>query len=286
MKKIVCLVFLLIVLYSTLFAFSYQRISLEEFYTLPQAKSYIYEENRRMKFEIYSTKKDTLITMKEKNTYFLKTKSLKFELQQIEVETISLNTMFLYRITCKVPYLQDNLFKESKVTLFITNAKYSIEFEIGSLSILNPKDYELLSIDRFYGSYAYINKTLELVGLNITFNNSYKKISEISIGKMVYGDLKHCIKNKHFPNEIDIISLIPNYEVEKIEEKESLSMDTNTYFIPMSYSNLETVTQGFITFVLDDKKYYMDTFDFIVNSLDFDLYKGKMKKGDLKYATN
>ena len=53
MKKLLIVIYVLAVSFGALIFIGYRRTSEEFYYYLPQAKSYVYKEDRKMNFEIY-----------------------------------------------------------------------------------------------------------------------------------------------------------------------------------------------------------------------------------------
>ncbi len=262
-----------------------QREIEEDFYVLPQNKSYVYEEGRRMSFEIYSKRKDTLICYPENNQYILLMNDLQYTLNNVSIEIIQQKNINLCILSCDVIKPVDEEFYEEKVELEIRNTKYKVKFFVGSLSILSPVGYtKLLGVDTFYASYAYVDSVLELVGLNITFSNKYSKLAYARIGRGILGNLAETKMNTLLENEIEILTVVPKYDIKTISEWDPIDLEGRTCFIPMAYDNLYPTRQGYIVFHLDNELYYLDTFGFIANEFEFEDYKALMKKGDIQYA--
>ena len=84
---------------------------------------------------------------------------------------------------------------------------------------------------------------------------------------------------------MNIISSIPSYNAISRINNENVAMSSNIMFIPISYTyKLYMLKEGYITFKIDDKAYYLDTFSFIANELDMNQYKTLLKEGE--YASN
>ena len=256
----------------------------EEFYTIKESKSYVIDDEREMVFNIYSTTKESYITFVEKNTYSLILDDLELELNNIRIKEYSLNDMTLIKIYARVPNITESEISYPNSTLLIENQNYSLSLDLGDISFLNSKYYSLISFQDLYGSYSYINSTLQLVGLNITLTNKYEYIQQIRIGGYSYGTLSKAQKDTKYENEVDIKTIVPSYNVNKIEESYLLSMMSKTYFIPISHKLNNMLKGGYIILKIDNQYCYIDTFDFMVNDLDSIMYKDKMIKGDISYA--
>lgn len=285
MKKAVCLILILLCGGLVLLVyFSGKRAEEEEFYILPQHKSYVYEEGRRMSFEVYSSIADSLLRYPDKNQYLLKTENMTYTLEETAVEVYPQGRHYLIVISCDVPKPPQQELYEPAVKLEIINSKYTVTLFTGSLSILNPEGIRLLGTDTLYASYSYVDGMLELVGLNITFSGSYSRLSAVQIGGAVFGCLREIRKDMRLENETEIRKVIPSYNIEGTEEAASVELLGQTYFIPMVYSVLYPVRQGYIKLCLDDRLYYLDTFSFIVNAFEPDDYRSFIAKGEIYYA--
>lgn len=284
MKKVGIIIGVLFIsVFGILCFWNEKRRNIEEFYVLPQAKSFVYYEDGKMSFEFYMNQKDSIVCYKEQNQYSLKAEEFTFSLTNVDIEIVRQKEMNLVILTSDILNIPNEEMYFSSVILEIKNRNYTLELPIGSLSILNPKGYTLLNIDDFYGSYSYLNQSLELVGINITFHDRKKKINQVRIGQSLYGDLENAEANWKLENEIDISTILPLYNPFKIKLNTELSLESNTYFIPFCYKELLFVYEGYVCFIIDDEKYYLDTFRFIVNELKYEDYKIKMKKGKVVY---
>lgn len=288
MKKIYGLMFIVLLASAiVLVALSSIRRVEERLYILPQAKSYICKEGERLSFEIYSNRRDSILFYPEQNTYQLVSNSAVYTLKEVHVEKLLQKEMTLFIITAALPPIPEDTLYLDEGILRIENSVFTGIFEFGSLSILKPEGYALLGVDDFYASYAYIDGVLQLVGLNITFSKIYQTISALKVGSSTRADLTLAQKDMKCPNEVEILQIVPNYQIE-IEEREipPLLAESRTYFFPMVYDKLLVIRQGFITAQLDGIWYYIDTFTFIVNELDYAEYQPALKRGGLEYAVS
>lgn len=285
MKKIGCVLFTLIVILASIVYLGYERGNNDEYYVLPQAKSYVNEPNRKMSFEIYSNNDNSLIKYPDKNIYTIKFNDSFYTLNNVSIDVVKQADMYVYIIESDVINPACELLSKDNSILEITNSKYRMSFNIGNLAILTPQHYKLLSIDDLYGSYSYVNGSLELVGVNINFTKNHTILQNINVGGYAIGDLTNTI-NYFQANEINIIELIPSYNILKINKVSNLELNDTSYFIPVNYPKLLSITQGFILFEIDNESYYLDTFSFIVNKLDYKDYNNKLKPIEVIYDKN
>ena len=285
MKKIIIVLFPLIIALSLIIYLGCERGSIEEYYALPQAKSYVNASGRKMTFEIYSNNDKSLIKYPNKNIYTIKFNDSFYTLNNVNVDILKQDEMYVYVIESDVIDTACELLSNDNTILEITNSKYKMSFNIGNLSILTPQNYKLLSIDDLYGSYSYVNGSLELVGININFSNKHTTLQNINIGGYAIGDLANTLDYLQ-ANEINILELIPSYNILKINKLDNLKLNDTSYFIPINYPRLLSITQGFILFEIDNESYYLDTFSFIVNKLEYKDYKNKLKVIEVVYDKN
>lgn len=250
---------------------------------IPENKSYVIDTDRKMTFNIYSNNRNSLITYTKINTYELVLDDVSATLVDVEIDEYKIPGAYLIKIICPIPEVTHTELFCDNAKLIIKNPTYSVELKIGSMSFLSANKYELLSYNDLYGSYSYINGVLELVGINITFTNDYNFLTNVRIGGYVYANLSKASKNTLCENEIDIKKIIPSYATNKYSEDYVLGIQSKTYFIPMGYKIFNKVKTGYIIFLLDDKYYYIDTFEFMVNDLDYYEYKDKLEEGVIIY---
>lgn len=285
MKKLLIVIYVLAVSFGALIFIGYRRTSEEFYYYLPQAKSYVYKEDRKMNFEIYSNSDDSIIRYVENNEYRIKSNDETYILTNVSVDMVKQENIYLYIIEADVLNLPYELFEFIDAQLEISNSKFILKFKIDFLSILNPNTIELISINDLFGSYSYVNGSLELVGLNIKFGDNYRKLDRISVGNYTVSNLTFVL-DYMLDNEINILDSIPNYNIINNENNGSLIISDSSFFIPLNYPKLLNITEGYILFEIDEKLYYFDTFSFIVNDLLYFDYKDKMKLVEIKYDNN
>ncbi len=250
----------------------------EAYHTILENKSYIYKENRKMVFNIYSDTKETLIENSNDNKYVLNLKSFNFELDNVSVKKYEIPNSTLLKIEADIPYINKSIASDS-AKLIIHTMKNTVTLRLGSISILNPTEYNLLSIGRLYGSYCKVDGYKQLVGINIKFNKDIT-ISELKIGEYAYGNLKQ-MTNENYDNEINILDVIPNYNIYMVEKTSNINVAAGTYFIPINYLTLNLIREGYITLKINNEDYYLDCFTFMSNDLSYDDYKDIMKDGEI-----
>lgn len=254
----------------------------DDYYTILENKSYVMKENRRITFTIYSKKSESLITYESENKYYLLLDNMTYNLEDVIINKYDLDDLYLYKIEAKLPNLAESI--SSSLYLKIVNPKFSLTLNYGTISLLNPKGYELISLDDLYGSYTVINGIKRICGINITLTNKYQILDELMIGKYTKGYLSKTIYDEKLPYEINIYEYIDAYKYNSIEKNYRISLKSNTLFIPLTSKNDYITKEGYITFLLDKKKYYLDTFSFMVGDLDLKTYENLLTKGEISYV--
>ena len=259
--------------------YSSNKKTTEGYHTMQESKSYVYEEGRRMSFTVYSETYNTLIRDTKNNSYILRLGPLSYELENVEVERYKLDDLCLIKIYADIPFSSKTISSDS-ARLQIITVKYTLDLKIGSLSILNPSEYELLGVDTLYGSYSIVDGLKILVGINIKFSKEYIKMRDFKVGEYTYGNLAQSFESNNLPNEININDYITSYNPYRVERSEGIDVNNYTYFIPLNYITLGVIRHSYITIELDGNKYYIDDFSFMTNEFDYDEYKDKMKDGE------
>ena len=286
MKKIIIFIFILLIsILSITIYFSYQKKSMNDYFIIKQNKSYVYKENEELSFELYSYKNNSLITFKDENEYFICYEDNIINLVDVSINEYYQNDIYLIKIKSKMPEVFKNGIIIKDLILKINNDKFSFMANMGSLSILDPTNYELLSINDLYASYSYINNNLMLVGINISLTKEYRTLSDFKIGNFTSSLLSLALKDSLYDNEIEIKKILPSYDPTEIEIK-TIDLKSNTYFIPITYIEYNVIKEGYITLKLDDKLYYLDTFSFITNDLIFNDYKNLSRSANISYDRN
>lgn len=272
MKKWLTLIYIIVLIsLISLISVALLKEYKEILYTIPQIKNYTVN-NERIKFEAYSNKSDSEIKYVNNNIYNLLLEDQEIVLKNVNVNEYEYKGYYLYVIEAD-NFNKNETINSKSCILEIENLNGIYRLNIGSFSILNTKGYELLGVDDFYGSYSYLNGSLFLVGINIELSNNYSYINNLSVGGFTTSINKLIQFEKKYPNEMNIISSMPEYDPFKKYEDERVNLKSNTMFIPISYTlNLYMIKEGYITFLIDDKKFYLDCFSFIANELDINLY--------------
>lgn len=278
MKKII-LVIVIVLALASIFTISYFKSPNLTLYSLPMHKAYVYNDNEKMNFYIYSNQGDSYVTKVNSNEYYLVLETEKYILEDVSIEIIKDKKLYLYLLQANIPPMLNGISNQN-IKLQIINSVYSYELDMGSLSILNNEEYKLLSIDSLYASYSYLNGSLKLVGINITFSHIYSKLKSLRIGNYMFADLSKAIPDCNLNNEIDILEIVPDYDPLNYNTDE-IELTSQTYFFPITYQKILLAYQGFITLNLDGENYYLDTFNFFVNMISYSDYKEELEVGRL-----
>ena len=255
------------------------RSEFDVFYAIKEAKGYVIKDDARMHFDIYSKLEHSLISYEDKNIYQLKDGNSIYNLENVSVTVSKNNDLYVNRIDADIINVSQSLDIKDAI-LFIKNESYTLTINVGYVSFLNTSDYELLSYNKYYGSYAYINQELKLVGINLELTDKFNKLKDFKVSNFAYGNLDDAKPNL-YGNEVDIKSIINKYNPNYIKETE-IEIKDNKIFIPLSYQEILMIKEAYITLNLDGTDFYIDHFSFIVNSLNSNDYK--MEEGIINYA--
>lgn len=282
MKKLYIFILVIIIaLIGLIIYLNYGRESVDSFYAIKEAKGYVLKDDGRLHIDIYSKLEKSLISYENDNIYQLKNNDSIYNLENVSVTISKVSDLYVNRIDADLINTSDTLVMDNAI-LFIKNSSYSLNINIGYISILNPTNYELLSFNRYYGSYAYINGSLKLVGINLELTDKYNVLSKFNISGFAYGNL-NSIKYANYDNEIDIKGILEDYDPFYLHECE-IKLENNTLFIPISYSELLMIKEAYITLNLDETDFYIDHFSYISNILDYKDYSDLISEGEVSYA--
>jgi len=279
-KLIIPILILIIALLCTEIIVLYNRQAEEELYMLPQSYGYKYKADRKMILNVYSNKKNTIIKYKDENQYIIKGENYYYTLENVDIDIYKQSNIYQIKISSDLPEIECDL---KSFELLIINESFSVSFDAGALFIDKLDNYELLSINKIYPSYSYINKNLHLVGMNIELFNNYETLFKLEINNSAIGALDKSLANVELENEIDIKKVIPDYEIGNVNPK-ALDLNSRKYFIPIGYSKLLFIKEGVIRLKLDDKNYYIDNIPFMVNDIEYSEYMELMNLGEIEYA--
>lgn len=284
MKKIIFILVLLIsILFTLLFLISKNKVIEYEYMTILESKSYVFKEGRKIDFNVYCNKKDSLISFPEKNTYSLKLNDMIIPLNSIEITTGVVDGYYLIKIEADMPNITNDEFICKDARLIVENSKYNLELKIGSLSFLNSNKYELLSVQSLYASFSNINDNKHLVGINLKLTNKYKSIEYFKLGGLSFGVLSKIKYSVLYDNEIEISNIIKGYHINYVEAQISQRLEDNILFIPISYDTVYLQRGGYIIISLDNQYYYLDSFNYMLDIPSLNNYENLIAKGNINY---
>ena len=252
----------------------------EGYHTVLESKSYVYEKDRKMTFNVYSDTYDTLIADNTNNQYVLQLNNLSYELENVEVRKYKIPESTLLKIEADIPIISDSVSSDSAKLIIYTPNK-TVTLRLGTISILNPTKYKLLGVDRLYASYCIVDGYKQLVGINIKFKEHYDSIEDFKLGEYAIGNLR-LMTNENYDNEINIQAIIPSYNIYRVERVAGVSVNKDSYFIPINYISLMLIRESYISLRINNENYYIDTFSFMTNDLSYEEYKNIMKDGEIK----
>ena len=267
MRKFYLLLLSFSVLFMGILYVSSLKPSSNQFYTIKQSYGYVYNENKRMEFDIYSKDNTLKIENELYNTYYLIDDELKIKLNNVEVNKQKIENEFIYKMSCDIIKPANKVLLIDEAILQIENSEHIIQLEIGTLSIYN-NEIEFLPFDDIYASYSYINGALILTGINIKLSNDYNRISNFMINSVTYTNTGLIVFGKNFDNEIAIKTIIPEYNYNSISNSHR-KVEHNTLFIPITYKDLIIVKGGYIIITLDGDDYlHPNTINIIKNEIN------------------
>ena len=283
MKKFYILIIIIILsLIGLIIYFNYGRSEQDSFYAIKEAKGYVLKEDGMLHIDIYSKLENSLISYKDKNIYQIKDNDSIYNLENVNVNVCKMDDLYLNRIDASLINTTNDELKLENAILCIKNESYTLHINIGYISILNPINYELLSFNKYYGSYSYINGELRLVGINLELTDKFNTLSKFNISGFSYGKLDS-IKYNLYDNEVNIKSIISDYNPFYLNECE-IKLSTNTLFIPIAYKELLMIKESYITLNLDGIDYYIDHFSYISNALNLKDYESLKEEGKISYV--
>lgn len=283
MKKIYSLIlFIIVIIFVMLVFINNNRVETDSFYAIKESKGYVLKNDSKMHIDVYSKLENSLITYTDKNIYQIKNDNSIYNLENVTVKTSKNGDLYVNRIEADLINTSATNLLIDDAVLNIINESYSLNIKIGTISILNPIDYTLLSFNKYYGSYSYLNGCLELVGINLELTDNYNYLSNFSINDYAKGNLSDVLYNL-YNNEIDIKTILPNYNPLYFNDSK-IKIESNKLFIPISYVKLLMIKEAYITLCLDDNMYYIDHFSFISNVLNYSDYENVLETGDIKYV--
>lgn len=284
MKKIMfVLVLLIAILFTGLFIISNNKVIEYDYFTILEAKSYVYKEGRRIDFNVYCNKNDSLISYPEKNSYSLELDDILIQLTNVSVTKGSIENYYLVKIEADMPDITDNEFICNNPNLIIKNSKYEVKLKLGSFSVLKPKGHKLLSVQALSASFSIVNNIKHLVGINLKLTNTYDTIDYFRLGGYSFGMLSKIKYSKIYDDEIEISDVINGYSIKYVETQITKTMDDNILFVPIGYKKLYLQRGGYIIISLNNSMYYLDSFNFMLDIPSPNNYKDLIYKGEIIY---
>ena len=135
----------------------------------------------------------------------------------------------------------------STFVLRITNEKYSLSFDMGSLSIVNKN---LLTYDiTATPSYSKVDGILNVVGINLE-NQNYNFITDLRASALTFARLS-LIRYELYPTTFDIYEDYPYYNVKIVNENEKTEILSKDCFIPLCYKKYFPLYSEYIMIELE-----------------------------------
>ena len=274
MKKLYIFILISIAAILTVIFLFPKEIS-DSHYVILQSYGYVYHEDKQAEIDIYTKLKKSLIEDVSNNEYYFTLDNRTSKLENVSVRKSRMGDYYVYTISFDLPIYSKNI-KSNDTKLSVIGNK-TLSFSLGSFSIIyEPKSEP--SYESLYMSYSYIDNSLMLSGINIILDDLYQKISMVSVNGFAYSDFNNIVFGSNFNNEVDIKSILPNYQYNTISYA-SIDIKSNKCFIPIGYYDLLPIKHGYIIIILDEVEYIINDIDFIFNNLDIDEYINYLSEG-------
>ena len=261
---------------------NYKSVELEV-YTIPKGIGYTYQESKNLKFELYSNQKKPAFTFVEDNIYTIENSTAYVLLSDVTCQTYEVKNGYIHKFEATLPDLGEGIVTLNSAKLHIKNTSFTIIASLGSISILNPANYELLDFSLLNGCYSKFDDDLYLVGITLT-PNIEGKLQEFSLGGFAQGRLDQIIENVRYENEIKINEVIKGYKLVGNSIKDTYNIKKVSCFIPLIYKKTMLVFNSFLTLKIDNKNYYIDQFPYKLTDNPYEDYKNKGRSADIIYA--
>ena len=274
MKKLYIFILISIAAILTVIFLFPKEIS-DSHYVILQSYGYVYHEDKQAEIDIYTKLKKSLIEDVSNNEYYFTLDNRTSKLENVSVRKSRMGDYYVYTISFDLPIYSKNI-KSNDTKLSVIGNK-TLSFSLGSFSIIyEPKSEP--SYESLYMSYSYIDNSLMLSGINIILDDLYQKISMVSVNGFAYSDFNNIVFGSNFNNEVDIKSILPNYQYNTISYA-SIDIKSNKCFIPIGYYDLLPIKHGYIIIILDEVEYIINDIDFIFNNIDIDEYINYLLEG-------
>ena len=252
-----------------------------EVYSIVESTGYVYEDGRELNFNLYSNQKNPAFSYTNDNIYSLTTDTSYLLLANVYCENYEINNGYIHKFRASIPNLSSTI-KLNNVKLNIKNKAYEISILLGGISIYDNSDIELFDFDLFNGVYSEINGSKLLVGLTIK-PNIYGTVSKINVGDFAYGKLDSVISGVKYENDIKIFNVLPSYTLIGTNTS-SFKFEDDSYFIPLVYTKKVILNKSYVEIIMNEKKYYIDQFPFMITDTPYQDFKERGVKGAINYA--
>lgn len=257
------------------------------FYSIPKNYSIYKSEDKEIIIDIYTNEDNSYISFEDNNKYYLMYNNHIIEINDVIIEkrkelSKERDSIFVYSFYIAVKNFVGEVYKED-LLFKIVNDQYKLTINAGNITLYD-KEYELLDFTDLYGNFAYIDEELHLVGITIALDKGYHILNKVE-GGMISGKNNFIEKNMMYPPEITISDLKDN-NILGVHNEDSFELGNKEryYFIPISYEKLYLSINPCFIFYIDGKKYLLDNFYYLYNSINLSDYQYSRKIGELVYA--
>ena len=141
--------------------------------------------------------------------------------------------------------------------------------------------HELTLLCEYRKLYAQVKPDI-ILGYTIK-PNIYGTVSKINVGDFAYGKLDSVISGVKYENEIKIFNVLPSYTLIGTNTS-SFKFEDDSYFIPLVYTKKVILNKSYVEIIMNEKKYYIDQFPFMITDTPYQDFKERGVKGAINYA--
>lgn len=289
MKKIIFIVSLILIAFTSLFLLYFDKGVEEEedVFSIKTSYSYIYRDGVNFSIKLYSNIDDSLLLHGKEGQVFLHD-SKKEDMVLCTVDNVYINETVLFEDNYYYEYIYDlslNMttlnIKECYLSVLFSNKEY--DFNIGSFEIKDEKFNEnIINISNLYGLTSDDNNK-SLCGIVLTINNTTSK--SITITDAYIGSNYKTFVNPNYLVECsesnNIYDYINDYNNKKEITNSSIIIKSNekiTIVLPIKYQKNYYLYNTYLLFKINNKTYYFPNFTYI-DSADIDVMNKYVVRG-------
>ena len=223
-------------------------------YAIKTNYSFIYESEKSFDLNLYSHQKNNLIFLKDENIYKILLDNNQYTLRVNEINIEKEEDIYKITINSYLPFIYDEVVSQSFI-LRISNDKYSISFDMGSISIVN-RDF----IDNKFDispTFAKIDSINNLVGINV-YGYTFDSLDDLRTSSQSFGKL-NLLKYENYVTNINFYDDISYYNVKIVNENKKTEIKAKDFYIPICYKKYYQIYSEYVAFYINDEIYYIES---------------------------